>query len=72
MKLGRGQKYLRTCHGRRVGNLCVPDLGGLGFSQIAVLVPGVTGDNWSVQFGAIFAMKSFEEWVGGKGVLIAF
>ena len=57
--------------GRRVRNLCMPNLGGLRFSQIAVLAPGFSRDDWPAQFGAIPATKSFEEWGEDKGVLIA-
>ena len=57
--------------GRRVRNLCMPNLGGLRFSQVAVLAPGFSSDDWPDQFGAIPATKSFEEWGEDKGVLIA-
>ena len=57
--------------GRRVRNLCMPNLGGLRFSQIAVLAPGFSSDDWPAQFGAIPATKSFKEWGEDKGVLIA-
>ena len=40
-------------------------------SQVAVLAPGFSVDDWPEQFGAIPATKSFEEWGEGKGVLIA-
>ena len=56
--------------GRRVRNLCMPNLGGLRFSQAAVLAPGFSSDDWPDQFGAIPATKSFEEWGEDKGVLI--
>ena len=49
--------------GRRVRNLCMPNLGGLRFSQIAVLAPGFSRDDWPAEFGAIPATKSF----GGMG-----
>ena len=57
--------------GRRVRQLCMPNLGGLRMSQVAVLAPGFSGDDWPEQFGAIPATRSFEEWGEGKGVLIA-
>ena len=57
--------------GRRVRNLCMPNLGALRFSQIAVLAPGFSSDDWPAQFGAIPATKSFEEWGEDEGVLIA-
>ena len=47
------------------------DLGGIGFSWIAVLAFGFSSDDWLTQFGVIFAMRSFAEWSEGKGVLIA-
>ena len=50
----------------------MPDPGGLGFIQIAVLAPGFSSEDWPDLFGAIPAMKSLEGWGGGKGVLIAF
>ena len=40
-------------------------------SQVAVLAPGFSSGDWPDQFGAIPATKSFEEWDGNKGVLIA-
>ena len=40
-------------------------------SQVAVLAPGFSSDDWPDQFGVIPATKSFEEWGQGKGVLIA-
>ncbi|MCY4575638.1 MAG: hypothetical protein OXC55_03405, partial [Chloroflexi bacterium] len=57
--------------GRRVRNLCMPNLGGLRFSQVAVLAPGYSSDDWPDQFGAIPATMSFEEWGEDNGVLIA-
>ena len=57
--------------GRRVRNLCMPNLGGLRFSQVAVLAPGFSSDDWPDQFGTIPATQSFEEWGEDKGVLIA-
>ena len=57
--------------GRRVRHLCMPNLGGLRMSQVAVLAPGFSGEDWPDQFGVIPATKSFEEWGEGKGVLIA-
>ena len=47
------------------------NLGGLGFSQIAVLATGFSCDDWPAQFGGVSATKSFEEWGGDKSVLIA-
>ena len=47
--------------GRRVRNLCMPNLGGFRFTQIAVLAPGFCGDDWPAQFGAITATKRIEE-----------
>ena len=49
----------------------MPDLGGLGCSQIAVLESGFGGDDWPAHFGAIPGTKSFHEWAEDKGVLIA-
>lgn len=45
------------------------NLGGLGFSQIAVLAPEHSSDNWPVQFGAMSATKSFGERGEDKNVL---
>ena len=33
--------------GRRVRNMCMPNLGGLGFSQVAVPSPGFSSDDWA-------------------------
>ena len=57
--------------GRRVRHLCMPNLGGLRMSQVAVLAPGFSVDDWPEQFGAILVTKSFEEWGEGKAVLVA-
>ena len=57
--------------GRRVRQLCMPNLGGLKMSQVAVLAPGFSSDDWPDQFGAIPATRSFDEWGEGKGVLVA-
>ena len=57
--------------GRRVRQLCVPNLGGLKMSQVAVLAPGFSSDEWPDRFGAIPATRSFDEWGEGKGVLVA-
>ena len=40
-------------------------------SQVAVLAPGFSGEDWPDQFGVIPATKSFEEGGEDKGVLIA-
>ena len=71
MKLARRQWYLRTCYGRGVGYLCLPNLGGLGFAQIAVLARGFSSDDWPARSVAIAATRSFEDWGEDKGVLIA-
>ena len=57
--------------GRRVRQLCMPNLGGLGMSQVAVLAPGFSVDDWPDQFGAIPATRDFDEWGEGTCVLIA-
>ena len=49
----------------------MPDLERLGFSQVAVLAPGISSVDWPDQFAAIPAKMSFEEWGEDKGVLIA-
>ena len=49
----------------------MPNMGGLGFSQVAVLAAGFGGNDWLTQFGAIPARKSFEECGKKKGVLVA-
>ncbi|WP_428101282.1 NERD domain-containing protein [Candidatus Rariloculus sp.] len=56
---------------RRVRHLCMPNLGGLRMSQVAVLAPGFSRDEWPNQFGVIAATKSFDEWAENKGILIA-
>ena len=40
-------------------------------SQVAVLAPGFSRDEWPNQFGVIAATKSFDEWAENKGILIA-
>ena len=46
-------------------------LGGLGFSQTAVLASGFSSDDWPAQFSVIPATKSLKIWCEDKGVLIA-
>ena len=53
--------------GRRVRGLCMPNLGGLRMSQVAVLAPGFSSDDWPDQVGVIPATKSFEEWGEDQG-----
>ena len=48
----------------------MPNLGGLGFSHIVVLVSGFGNDDWPARFRTIPATKSFGEWGEDKGVLI--
>ncbi len=57
--------------GRRVRGLCMPNLGGLEMSQVAVLAPGFSAEDWPDHFGAIAATRCFEEWGRNEGVLIA-
>ena len=57
--------------GQRVRALCMPNLGGLKVSQVAVLAPGRTEPHWPKRFGAISATTSFERWSEDDGVLIA-
>ena len=57
--------------GQRVRALCMPNLGGLKVSQVAVLAPGRTEPHWPKRFGAISATTSFERWSEDGGVLIA-
>ena len=59
------------CRQAGVRNLCMPNLGGLKFSQVAVLAPGYSSHDWPEQFGAVPATTSFEEWNENKGVLLA-
>ena len=47
----------------------MPNMGGLGFSQVAVLAAGFSSDDWPDQFGVIPGTKSFEERGRDKGVL---
>ena len=57
----------------------MPNLGGLGFSRIVVLAPGLSSDDWRVQLGMIRAMTSFSGWgdeysinpFGGSGLSVA-
>lgn len=57
--------------GRRVRSLCMPNLGGLRMSQVAVLAPGFTERKWPVNFDTIPLTKSFEQWGRDECVLIA-
>ena len=58
--------------GRRLRQLCMPNLGGLRMSQVAVLAPGFSVDDWPEQFGVIPGTKSFEEWGEDEGVADRF
>ena len=51
--------------------LCHPEQGGLARSQIAVLVPSVSGVELPTRFGAVPLTQELQEWNQGKGVLIA-
>ncbi len=57
--------------GRRVRALCMPNLGGLKMSQVAVLAPGFTEKKWPAHFETIPLTRSFEQWSSGEYVLIA-
>ena len=57
--------------GKRVRNLCMPNLGGLKMHQVAVLAPGFTEDKWPAHFQTIPLTKSFEQWRKDECVLIA-
>ena len=57
--------------GKRVRVLCMPNLGGLKMSQVAVLAPGFTEKKWPVHFDTIPLTKSFEQWGRDECVLIA-
>ena len=55
---------------QQVLQLCQPGQGGLARSQVAVLVPSVSGVPLPTQFGAIPLTQALREWNEGKGVLI--
>jgi hypothetical protein len=57
--------------GRRVRLLCMPNQGGLGMSQVAVLAPTVTQRNWPAHFETIPLTKSFDQWRRSECALIA-
>ena len=57
--------------GKRVRALCMPNLGGLKMSQVAVLAPGFTEKKWPAHFDTIPLTKSFEQWNREECVLIA-
>lgn len=57
--------------GKRVRALCMPNLGGLQMSQVAVLAPGYTEKKWPAHFDTIPLTKSFEQWRRNECALIA-
>lgn len=57
--------------GKHVRTLCMPNLGGLKMSQVAVLAPGFTEKKWPAHFDTIPLTKSFEQWNREECVLIA-
>ena len=56
--------------GQQVLRLCQPGQGGLARSQVAVLVPSVSGVTLPTRFGAVPLTQELREWTAGKGVLI--
>ena len=56
--------------GRRVRALCMPNLGGLKMSQVAVLAPGYSSGEWPDRFGRIPVAKDYEQWSQDEGVLM--
>lgn len=56
--------------GKRIRALCMPNLGGLKMSQVAVLAPGFTEKKWPAHFDTIPLTKSFGQWGQGECVLI--
>lgn len=55
---------------QRVLQLCQPGQGGLARSQVAVLVPSVSGVDLPTRFGTVPLTQELQEWNQGKGVLI--
>ena len=55
---------------QRVLQLCQPGQGGLATSQVAVLVPSVSGVTLPTRFGTVPLTQELREWNKGKGVLI--
>ena len=55
---------------QRVLQLCQPGQGGLARSQVAVLVPSVSGGALPTRFGTVPLTQDLQEWGKGKGVLI--
>ncbi|MDE0105027.1 MAG: NERD domain-containing protein [Bryobacterales bacterium] len=56
--------------GRQVRQLCQPGQGGLTRSQVAVLVPSVSGARLPARFGTVPLTQELREWSEEKGVLI--
>ena len=57
--------------GRRIRELCMPNLGGLKPSQVAILAPAATDELWPRQFASVPLTRDFEAWRRDEGVLIA-
>jgi len=55
---------------QREPKLCQPGQGGLARSQVAVLVPSVSGVTLPTRFGAIPLTHELREWKEGRGVLV--
>ena len=56
--------------GKRVRALCMSNQGGLKRSQVAVLAPSATQNQWPDSFGPVPLTRDLEAWQRGDGVLI--
>ena len=57
--------------GKQVRKWCMTNAGGLKYSQVVVLAPSNSKNDWPKEFQAIPATTDFEEWRQNKGVLIS-
>ena len=55
---------------KRVREWCMPNLGGLKVSQVAVLAPSGTDRLWPKDFGTVQLTRSLDKWSKDGGVLL--
>ena len=70
ISVGKVDEAVRAA-GRRLRALCMPNLGGLKPSQVAILAPAAADSLWPEQFASIRLTRDFDEWRRDEGVLIA-
>lgn len=56
--------------GKRVREWCMPNLGGLKPSQVAVLAPSGSDRSWPKDFGTVALTQGLEWWRQDRGVLL--